>query len=267
MKESAPLVSFLMSVYKEDDELLRKSIDHCMGQSYTNIELILIDDGASEENLQVIRNYQDERIRYFKNAVNLGLTKSLNIGLQKANGKYIARIDSDDFSLKDRILKQVEFLESNQDYILCGTQYINITKDSKKLISEKFVHDHSKLVQRMLFGNPFAHSTLFFKKAEALKIGGYCEDYRFSQDYDFVYRMSKLGKIENLTDILVERSVAADNISLKNNKDQLLCALKIRYTILRESPFSLKGWMLFFKSGLRLALPLGLIKRRILRNL
>lgn len=107
---SAPMVTVLMAVYNGGDSL-RPTIESILGQTYKDFEFLIINDGGTDSSLDVIRSYDDERIILCNNKTNLGQTKSLNIGLRLARGKYVARIDADDFSFPTRLEKQLSIVD------------------------------------------------------------------------------------------------------------------------------------------------------------
>src|SRR5574344_639787 len=108
-----PKISVVMPVYNTDETFLRESIESILNQSFKDFEFIIINDGSTNNAEDVILSYKDERIRYYKNDINLKLIKTLNRGLLLAEGEYIARMDSDDISLPTRFQTQVEFLGKN----------------------------------------------------------------------------------------------------------------------------------------------------------
>ena len=121
---NSPLVSVVMSVFVEPEKWLRNAIDSILTQTYSNLEFLIINDNYERMlNKRVLDEYAhtDKRIRIITNQSNQGLTKSLNKGISIAQGKYIARMDADDFSLPNRIERQVAFLELNSEVIVCGT--------------------------------------------------------------------------------------------------------------------------------------------------
>ena len=101
-----------MSVYN-GAKFLAEAIDSILAQTFTNFEFIIIDDASSDDSLHIINSYKDARIVLIQNNKNIGLTKSLNIGIAKAKGKYIARMDADDISMPKRLEKQFDFMEEH----------------------------------------------------------------------------------------------------------------------------------------------------------
>ena len=118
MDERPPLVSIVIPVYN-GEKYLAECLDSVFAQTYSNWELVIINDGSSDGTENVILRYQDKRIKYLPNHTNKGIIFSLNRGLQESNGVYIARLDADDVALPSRIEKQVEFLTKNPEYVMC----------------------------------------------------------------------------------------------------------------------------------------------------
>jgi glycosyltransferase involved in cell wall biosynthesis len=102
---------------------IKEAIYSILNQTFTDYELIIIDDCSTDSTADIIKDYSDSRIIFFEKDSNSGYTNSLNYGLSVAKGEYIARMDGDDISLPTRLEKQVHFLNSNPDIVLCGTSY------------------------------------------------------------------------------------------------------------------------------------------------
>ncbi|HXK49687.1 MAG TPA: glycosyltransferase family 2 protein, partial [Clostridiales bacterium] len=114
--EITPAISVIMSVYNSE-QYLQESIDSILDQTFNDFEFIITDDCSTDGSFEIIKSYAmlDKRIKYFRNSENIGLTKSLNLMLDIAKGKYIARMDSDDISMPDRFSKQFDFMENNPE--------------------------------------------------------------------------------------------------------------------------------------------------------
>lgn len=132
-----PLVSVLMSVYNARSEELRQSIDSILNQTFGDFEFIIINDGSTNDTEKVIQSYSDVRIRYYKNETNLKIITSLNNGLKLCRGKYIARLDSDDYSGLTRLEKQVDYMEKHPNVGGLGTFFKRLhTGEEIKLPTE-----------------------------------------------------------------------------------------------------------------------------------
>ncbi len=125
-----PLVSVIMTVYNAE-HYLDNSITSILSQTYSNFEFIIIDDCSTDNSYQILQKYAalDKRIKLFRNTVNKKQAFSANIGIENSAGKYIVRMDADDISLPDRIMQQVNFMEQNQDVVVCGARCSVIRDD------------------------------------------------------------------------------------------------------------------------------------------
>lgn len=174
-----PLVSVLMSEYNSNIDLLHESIKSILNQTYSNLEVIVIDDCGKNNVEEIIKEYKDDRIKVYKNDKNRGLAYSLNQAIKKSSGMYLARMDTDDYSYPNRIELQVDFLEKNSQYDLVASRVD--WYDGKKIIGETLLYgDVNK--ERILNGSPIVHPSIMIRKNAIKDIGGYleydrCEDY------------------------------------------------------------------------------------------
>lgn len=173
------LVSVIMSVHN-DENTVEKSIESIVKQDYKNLEFLLIDDGSSDKSYEICKNYSNsfENIRLYRNDHNIGLTKSLNFLLKKAEGYFIARQDADDISASSRLEKQLKFMEK---YNLDASTTRAFVMNSKKITPSKSYYLPKEYVMRIK--NPFIHGTLVAKKEAFYKVGLYNEKFYYSQDY------------------------------------------------------------------------------------
>jgi len=215
-------VSIIMSVFNDENNI-KNSILSILNQTYKNIELLVLDDCSTDNTFNVINSITDPRLKIFQNKENLGLTKSLNILINKTTGLLIARQDSDDISLKQRIETQVRFMQKN-NLDACTTRAYR--KDSKKSIP-RFSHLFpNKLV--MKYKNPFIHGTLMIYKSTIELVGLYDENYKYAQDYKLFVDLYKNNlKIKTLNKRLYVLNMD-QNISTLHNSEQRKAFTKIR---------------------------------------
>lgn len=232
-------VSVLMSVYNEESHWLIESIESILNQSYRDFEFIIIlDNPLNFELKEIIKNYElkDVRVKVLINSENRGLVYSLNKGLKEAKGKYIVRIDADDIARNDRIEKQIEFLKSNEEYSLIGTNYKmidesgNIIRDDIKTIS-----NFSLLKRALKYRNIMCHPSYMFIKDDIINIGGY-RQVKFAEDYDLVVRLIMNGKkISNIDERLLYYRVRQNGISKSNSYVQRLSSYVIQENYIRNN--------------------------------
>ena len=181
-------VSVLMCIYNTEPELLLKAINSVLNQSFRDLELVLVDDASTyEETLNVIEEVQkDIRVVVYKNDKNIGLTKSLNLGLALCKGKYIARLDADDEAFESRIEEEYDFLEENSDIsVVCSLAEYTGNKPYRFRNFINYMNDQEKFKLKMALMNvgPI-HSTVMIRKKTLDEYGiCYDEHYYRSQDY------------------------------------------------------------------------------------
>ena len=219
-----------MSVHNEKEEHLRLAVESICKQTYNNIEFIIIDDASNLECKVVLNSLLGKwgNIRVLYNTENIGLTASLNRGLSEARGEYIARMDADDFSTPDRIVKQVAFMEKNGDIDICGTGVVSFGE------TQVFMSPHSgldnKKAQCMLFySSTLCHPSVMMKRSFLDKFGlTYDEAVRKGQDFDMWERCSVYGKFAILPDVLLYYRTHNAQISSKNKGEQEYYANNVR---------------------------------------
>lgn len=191
-------VSILMTIYNHQN-YLEQSIKSILKQSYKNWELIACENGSNDNSRNILKNFKDKRIKKFYFKKNIGRTKCLNYALKKANGKYIAILDSDDIAMPNRFSKQITFIEK-KNVSLVGSWFSRIDNDGKITQKLKYSMENSFFIRKILFFNTIGHSTIMFKKKIIDKIGNYPSSFKFMQDYAFflkVYKKFKIGIIQN----------------------------------------------------------------------
>ncbi|QSE98406.1 glycosyltransferase family 2 protein [Fulvivirga lutea] len=147
--KNEPLISVIMTTYNVENYVL-ESIQSILSQTYKNLELIIVDDASSDNTVEIIKELNDPRIQLYRNKVNCGTYYSKNFGLTQARGRYIAIQDSDDISDKDRLKKQVGFLESfeTKQFVLC--QYTRFDNDGNHLIAPRLAFQ-SSMIRKTVF--------------------------------------------------------------------------------------------------------------------
>lgn len=222
-----PKISVLMSVYN-GQAYLKEAIDSILNQTFTDFEFVIINDASTDSSKQIIENYRDGRIILINNKENIGLTKSLNKGINIAEGKYIARMDADDISNLSRLEKQYNFLEGNPEYSIVGSNIQLIDKNGNNLEIAKYPEDYEEIMGYIFFANPMVHSSVMFKTEDAENIGGYNINHKKAQDYGFWFKFIEQGlKLYNIQEPLVKYRVHNESISIKNSEDQDKTAQRI----------------------------------------
>jgi len=221
-----PTISVIMSVYN-DQGYLGESVESILNQTFKDFEFIIIDDGSKDKSVKIIKDYikKDKRIFLIENKKNIGLTKSLNEGLKKARGKYIARMDVGDVSFPNRLKKQFKFLEENRDVFLNFTG-VNFVDEDKSVIAQNMpLRNIDEIIKRLKQKNCIAHPSIMFRNEGQL----YREKFRYAQDYDFyLYSISMSKKIAPLMEVLVDCRYRNNSLSSSKMAHQKLFAEKAK---------------------------------------
>lgn len=224
-------VSILLPTYN-GSAYIRSAIKSVLLQSYLDWELLVLDDGSNDNTEIIVKEYteDDSRIIFLKNNTNLGIQKTLNIGLKEAKGEYIARIDDDDEWLNnDKLLNQVEFLDNNKDHVMVGTGVVVV--DDKNVEQYRYLLpiQNKEIRAKILAKNCFAHSSVMFRKDGALNVNGYDEsnDTRHVEDYDLWLKLGTLGCLANLPSYSVKLTHREGSISSINKVEQFKKIIRI----------------------------------------
>ena len=198
MNSELPLVSVLMSTYNSETTLER-AINSVLNQSYKRIEFLICNDGSTDNTKKILDKYSNlyDQVKIVNNKNNVGLTKSLNLLIDKSTGEFIARQDADDYSDPERIKEQIRHSINNKFQAVFTRSY-NLNKNtSMQKIS--YLIPYRILVN---FRNPFVHGTMLINSKIIKKLGGYDESFYFAQDYklyrdliDNGIRIKKIRKI------------------------------------------------------------------------
>lgn len=230
----SPLVSILLPVYNSD-LFLNDSINSLLTQSYKNIEIILIDDGSTDNTSVICEHYSkhDRRVKFYQNKTNLKLIKTLNMAISLASGELIARMDADDISSSDRIERMVlEFQKNpNIDLVACPFHFIS---DTNKILGKEppkaFNSDALKFIS--FFCTPVCHPSILVK-ASVLKENYYDENFIHAEDHELFARMLKASKrFLIINDYLYKKRINNNSVSYKYEKEQRATQFKISYSYL-----------------------------------
>lgn len=218
-----PVVSVVMSVYN-DAQLLPRTIQGILDQSFTDFEFIIINDGSTDHSQSIVEDFarQDDRIVLLQQA-NQGLTRSLITGCEKARGKYIARQDNGDFSRPERLELQFQYMQQHSDCAAVFTGFQDCDKDGNIIsthVPSQQQTSKDLTIDDETIATPSHHGCCMLRKEKYIKSGGYRPAFYLAQDLDLWIRMSELGKIHVINEILYEALLTTQAISGKFNRLQ-----------------------------------------------
>ncbi|HWY53247.1 MAG TPA: glycosyltransferase [Terriglobales bacterium] len=200
-----PVVSVIMPTWN-GERFLRHAIDSILDQTFTDLELIVINDGSTDSTAHTLAEYKDERLVVLTNERNLGIAGATNRGLAVARGEYIALQDHDDISLPQRLQTQVDFLESHAEVAVLGSAATLIDDDGIPYAEFPLPCEEIDIKWRLLFvGDAFHYSSVMVRRSALLETGGYSEDpaFRYSEAYDPFSRLAMCHRVANLPDKLL----------------------------------------------------------------
>ncbi len=243
--ENDILVSVIMSEYNTDEKLLKEAIKSILEQTYKNLEIIIIDDNGKNDVQKVAEEFNDNRIRVLKNDKNQGLVFSLNRAINESRGKYLIRMDTDDYSYRDRIEKQVKFMEEHSEYAVAGgrADYYN---GSEIFAESKFFGEVTKSI--LSKGPAIIHPTVIMRKDIIEKVGGY-QNYNRCEDYALWIELALNG----YKMYVIDEKVLRYHLSLSDYSKRKLSTRKGFFKLLKEkyrklNPSITSYWLLVIKT-------------------
>lgn len=196
-KSNVPLISVVLPVYNVGS-YINEAIQSILDQTITDFEILVVDDCSTDNTIDVVSSIQDKRIKIIRKEENKGLIDSLNIGFAEANGKYIARMDGDDVSHKERFEKQLYILENYAEIKACGCWLQEFDRGNKTIKHKEF---HNEIVARLLIGCSMSLGSVMLNREWAQK-NKFDEKKKHVEDYDFWSRTAWTGKFHNLQETL-----------------------------------------------------------------
>ncbi|MBP8978910.1 glycosyltransferase [Candidatus Dojkabacteria bacterium] len=196
------VVSIVIPVHN-GEKYIKESIDSCLAQTYSNIEIIVVDDKSTDSTLEILKGY-GEKITVLPVEKQNGLGNVINIGIRASKGKYIARMDADDIMYPDRIEKQVEYLENNPSCVAVGGQIDIINENSDITGHREYAQNDKDLKKNRFLFQPFAHPAVTLRKSTLEEIGLYPEDMWKVEDVKLFLILSTKGEFANLPDTVLK---------------------------------------------------------------
>ncbi len=258
-----PTVSIIISVYNSEVHI-RESIESILGQSFTDFEVIVIDDASTDATSEILHEYteKDARVRSFRNEQNLGLTKSLNKAIRESSGTYIARMDADDIAYPERFEKQVAFLSSCPNYGLVGSWAIVIDNQGKEIDQYQWETKDGEIRKNLIKYNCIIHPSIMMR-AEVLEIVGYYDEtFRYAQDYDLFFRIVRHFKVQNIAEPLIKYRIGTSSITGSKNRAQAWCAMRARWNAIKRMMYPWWSIVYLLRPLIGMIMPLRL-KRMI----
>lgn len=233
--KSSPVISVVMPVYN-CAFYIQEAVDSILNQTFTNFELIIIDDASTDGTSGILKNFTDPRIKFVFKEVNEGVSAATNEGFRLAKGKYIARMDGDDISIKERFEKQVRILENNPSIYICGG-WVQYQGGTNSII--KYKRTHSEIISELLIHCSICMGASMFRRKE-LAHCFYDEDKKSGEDYDFWTKVAWQGQMYNIQEVLLLYRVHSDQASIAHKPQQIQDDIAIRLYLFKKINYDTK---------------------------
>lgn len=225
MISQSPVITIILPVYN-GAETLERAIDSILNQTYQNWLLIIIDDGSTDNSLQIPHKYNDSRINVISDKLHLGIAKRLNQAIEMCHSKYLARMDADDVAYPKRLEKQIAFLEANPDIDLVGTSVRLIDKKGKPIGKRIFPSTHAQItaqpwLKTILVAHPtWCGRAAWFRKWQY-------QNFKNTEDQELLFRSCHQSRFANLDEVLLDYQCSP--YSFQKQINTLLGWIKILY--------------------------------------
>ena len=226
-----PKISVLIPIYKTGTEYLREAIESILNQTFTDFELLILDDCPEDNRTDVVKSFKDNRIKYFKNEKNLGITPSRNKLIELAKGKYLAIMDHDDVALPERFAEQVKILDSHSEIGVVGCWVERFP--AKKIV--KYPENNGEIELYLMQGCAIPHTGAMIRKSALGKIR-YEEEFSPSEDYALWCRLLGETEFYNIPKILMKYRWYEGNTSKKQSNKVVDAAQRIHTFVRKVHP-------------------------------
>lgn len=260
-----PLVSVILPV-RNVEAYIYDAIQSIIRQTYKQWELIIVNDHSVDRTTSVIKKIHDKRIKLLHLRDSYGISAALNLGIEKARGKFIARMDGDDLSEDDRFEEQVKYFHVHPECGVITSWIILINSQSKIIGREKNTDDVAYFKQELVKKNIIRHSSVMFKKDLINQYGGYNSDFDGAEDYDLWLRFAKYTTFGCVTRYLLRYRIQQSGVSYNELRRIQTANLKAHIHALRRYNYPMTNTLYVLKDFLTLLLPLQ-FKKYIYRKI
>lgn len=208
-----PTVSVVIPTHNRSN-YLKRAIDSVLGQSFQDFELIIVDDNSDDDTEDVVHSYSDKRIKYLKNTKNLKATKSRNIGICNAKGKYIALLDDDDYWYPHKLEKQIDkIFQSNKNLGFVYSGFSIVLQKNNTIFMNIYPQKKGKVFKDIINFNILGSPTPLIRKDLLLRAGLFDNSFKSAQDWDLWIRLSMLTEFDYVDEILACYVIHENQIS------------------------------------------------------
>jgi glycosyltransferase involved in cell wall biosynthesis len=217
--ERTPRISIILPVFNGGRHL-EKTIRCLLAQTFDDFELLILDDGSTDDSPNIARSFGDRRIQV-RTQSRTGATEALRRLLAWSRGEFVARADADDLYAPERLERQVELLHGDRDIGVVGAQCELIAEDNQPAGRRWFPCRDGEIRRMLRLGSPLPHPVAMFRRDLARNAGGYAAEFRYAQDYDLWTRLAARTRFANLPEVLLRYRVHAQAITTTHRQEQV----------------------------------------------
>jgi glycosyltransferase involved in cell wall biosynthesis len=232
---ATPAVSVLMGV-RDGAPWVVQAIESILGQTFGDLELIVVDDGSTDDTPMLLTRIQDPRLAVERQAPS-GLTRALGRALARARAPLIARLDADDVARPDRLAQQTAYLAGHPEVGLLGSAARVVDASGREVGEIRPPEDDAGLRRALIRRNPFVHSSIVARRPLVTRAGGYDPAFPVAQDYDLWLRLTALTRLGNLPEPLVTRRLVAGRVTAAREDERLRAEARARWLAVRRGTY------------------------------
>jgi glycosyltransferase involved in cell wall biosynthesis len=233
---SAPRVSVLLPV-RNGARFLGEALESVLSQTLADFELLVVDDGSTDETPEILASVEDERLRVLRHE-RAGLVAALNRGLAEARAGYLARMDADDVSLPRRLERQAAFLDERPRVAVVVPGVEAVDAEGRALRRVTLPNDDAALRRRLLLRNPFTHGSVVIRTEAVRQVGGYRADYGANEDYDLWRRIARGWELGSVPEVLYRYREHPDAVTRSRVEERVESRERLRAELWRDPVFA-----------------------------
>ena len=224
-------VSVVLPV-RDGELFLREALESVLRQTYSDFEVVVVDDGSTDRTADILSGFRDDRVRVLRQEA-AGLVVALQRGVAEARAAFVARMDADDVSEPERLARQVELLELRPRAGMVATWVAVIDESGRELRREVLPSEHEDLARRLLLRNPFQHGSVLLRRDALEAAGGYRGDYGANEDYDLWRRLARSWELACVPEVLYRYRVHAGAVT-QTDPERVARRERLRSELWRE---------------------------------
>lgn len=206
-------MSVIVAVFNGADRI-SGCLSSLFAQTFQDFEIVVVDDGSTDDTVDVVRGFGDSRLHLHRLERNSGVSHARNYGAQKARGRYLAILDADDIALPRRLETQVSFLDANLDVAIAGTNFLREDEKGRSQVI-CFPQEHDGIVKAFCHSCAIGNTTVMIRRQVFLDLHGYPEDYRHGEDYRFFADLLVRHRAANIPETLVVKRETSEGLTFR----------------------------------------------------